>query len=377
MRITIPSFLMAFLLGSIMIMFLYMLCTHNFWFFRTNCNSLLLFALIITLRILLPFEAPYAITVPIHKFYPVAIAFFRTPLFKLNIENIMIYHLLLFVWIAGSLCYSIRLIFNYKKFISFSKFVVSTSKEKGDTISFYDNINVKIVKSNYVSTPCTTGILRNVIFLPNIDISASDMEFIISHEIQHIKNHDIILKLLLELLCTLYWWNPAMFLLKEQALNLLELRVDTDISKDWNHQQRLNYLECIKNVYKIQTTCLDRKYILRLKGENKSFLVRRAQKLIKGKTITNCLFPALLSILLVLSTFLIFEPSRIPEKVTAKTYSLTDLSTNSYILHNDDGSYSLYNNNEYLCDISNPYTEDFKNIPIYFNNEEKNHEKIN
>lgn len=203
------------------------------------------------------------------------------------------------------------------------------------------------------------------------------MEFIISHEIQHIKNHDIILKLLLELLCTLYWWNPAMFLLKEQALNLLELRVDTDISKDWNHQQRLNYLECIKNVYKIQTTCLDRKYILRLKGENKSFLVRRAQKLIKGKTITNCLFPALLSILLVLSTFLIFEPSRIPEKVTAKTYSLTDLSTNSYILHNDDGSYSLYNNNEYLCDISNPYTEDFKNIPIYFNNEEKNHEKIN
>lgn len=41
------------------------------------------------------------------------------------------------------------------------------------------------------------------------------------HELSHIKNMDVILKLSVDFLCTFFWWNPIIWYLEKEIFQFL------------------------------------------------------------------------------------------------------------------------------------------------------------
>ena len=65
-----------------------------------------------------------------------------------------------------------------------------------------------VYQSEKVSSPMVLGFIVPVILLPHWNYSKDDTEFILRHEMMHIKKHDILLKLLLFAAESVHWFIP-------------------------------------------------------------------------------------------------------------------------------------------------------------------------
>ena len=65
-----------------------------------------------------------------------------------------------------------------------------------------------------VSTPIIAGYIRPIIYLPDIEFSDSELYYALLHECMHYLHKDLWVKLLIEIICAIYWWNPLIYLLK-------------------------------------------------------------------------------------------------------------------------------------------------------------------
>ena len=69
------------------------------------------------------------------------------------------------------------------------------------------------------------------------------------------------------------------------------------------------------------------------------------------------------SLCIVLSTLFVFEPFYLDPEIEAITVS--SFPEDSYFVKLDDGFYMLYVSGKEWGSVINPYTDDFKHIPIY------------
>lgn len=81
--------------------------------------------------------------------------------------------------------------------------------------------NISILETNLVKTPSIYGLFKYKILLPEgLSTSLYQKEFkcILLHELSHVKNHDILINLFIDLLNVLYFFNPLIML----ALNIIK-----------------------------------------------------------------------------------------------------------------------------------------------------------
>lgn len=77
--------------------------------------------------------------------------------------------------------------------------------------------------------------------------------YILCHEITHFLHHDLWIKLGLELICCLLWWNPAAYLLRTQVNQLLEMRCDARVCRDLGLEQVLDYSQTLLTAFHSQS----------------------------------------------------------------------------------------------------------------------------
>jgi|GEM_PF-2253729 len=93
--------------------------------------------------------------------------------------------------------------------------------------------NIRIKTSDKVLGPLTYGIFRPVIILPkNIDESA--LQFVLNHELVHIKRFDSLIKLLATLSLCLHWFNPFVWVMYFMLNRDIELSCDEIVIKNLN-----------------------------------------------------------------------------------------------------------------------------------------------
>ena len=74
---------------------------------------------------------------------------------------------------------------------------------------------LRIVESDMVATPALHGLLCPRLLLPHrfsTQFAASELRFVILHELAHLKRHDLALNWIVALLQVLYWFNPFVWL---------------------------------------------------------------------------------------------------------------------------------------------------------------------
>lgn len=142
-----------------------------------------------------------------------------------------------------------------------------------------------------VTTPLLTGLLRPRIYLPSDRYTWKELELLLSHELSHYRHHDLWYKLILQLVCIVYWFNPLLHWMRREADQDLEFLCDERIMKDGAHEERMQY-----NYLLAQTAAQRRNFYGLSTGFNGSLAdlkkrmvnIMRAGKLKKGKFITFC-----------------------------------------------------------------------------------------
>ncbi len=86
----------------------------------------------------------------------------------------------------------------------------------------------------------TIGVLKPVIFLQN-QCKDEDLKFILKHELLHVQRGDLAVKLIMELVSCLHWFNPLVYLLQDEISSVCETACDECLTSDINEKAGLSY----------------------------------------------------------------------------------------------------------------------------------------
>ncbi|WP_253200806.1 M56 family metallopeptidase [Clostridium sp. CF012] len=137
--------------------------------------------------------------------------------------------------------------------------------------------NIKILNTNQIKTPCILGFISPKLLLPiGIEncVNQNELEFIILHELAHVKRMDIIVGCISEALQIIHWFNPIIWYSFYRMSNDKELACDALALSYINCNEYLNYGKTIIKLlesYKKTPQVYGMSYII----NNKSQIKRR------------------------------------------------------------------------------------------------------
>lgn len=363
MEITFSSLFITVLVSSLMILILTYLMknTNKLKIFRTDFFTVLI--LIIVLRLLYPSELPFTKTIPFSVVMNPLTEFFNYNL----IHGLTILDIALYIWGIGSVLYTLYFLYN----LLVANYIFKKIKKNAeiyqicDFLSDYEDKNYTVMLSDFVSSPMVFG-FRKIIFLPKIKFSEIDLYNIIHHEVQHLKNKDLYIKLFINILIIIYWWFPPVYALSKNIDLFLEIRVDDQVTRKMSSQSRIDYADSLIHVQKKLKKQTDTPFSSALFIKDSSeILSYRVHYLLDGDFIkkTKSIFLVLLCILPFLSNMIIFEAAYYDCELTKGTLSNEDLLENGYILQHKDGSYSLILNKQEIK-YGDSIPKDFSQLPV-------------
>ena len=281
MQISFYSFLFSIAISSIFIVLLY--------FFRKKiafCNHYGLYTIlglyaVTFVRMALPFEFGFTNTISDHSFYPVVIDALTPDKKNFFVPEFTWLNLIFTIWIAVSVILIIRAIYKYHKAIKILKKTVIEPKPELqaqlDSVAKQCKIKsmVKLRISDSISSPVTYGFIKPVVLFSNQTFTNEEFNFIATHECCHIKNKDIWIKLLTEIYCGIFWWNPLVYLLKKDLSFCLELRCDKRVTKALDDYERCNYGQVLvtelKKCYEEENSDKQNDSVSKQKADNQKY----------------------------------------------------------------------------------------------------------
>ncbi|GMQ58388.1 M56 family metallopeptidase [Vallitalea sediminicola] len=102
------------------------------------------------------------------------------------------------------------------------------------------NSEIGVYESGYVNTPIVSGIIKTKIIVPK-NIKPDTLEYILIHELSHIKRKDNIWKLLTILAVCIHWFNPFAWLFLWISERDMENACDYKVLKNIPDNKRKKY----------------------------------------------------------------------------------------------------------------------------------------
>jgi beta-lactamase regulating signal transducer with metallopeptidase domain len=172
-----------------------------------------------------------------------------------------------------------------------------------------------------------------------------------------------------------FWWNPFVHLLRRELDHILEIQCDLSITSQMDEQRRIRYLESIlkvireaRNITVLHTTPMN---CAALVSTNKTQKIEQRFNLVldyNSSSKKQHKFHILLMCAMILLTFLALYKLVIQPVYTVPAQSQEEIfdinPENSYLILNENGTYSLYADGKYRCDITNIDTEPFSLLPV-------------
>ena len=323
---------------------------------------------IILVRMLVPFNFSFTITIPSYTVLPPIDRFLFSFIGGTGIELAQV---LFGIWLVVTIQVA-RMVLRQRKFTSYLRpFRVKDSKQYPRLFQILqDNdvaeLPVYIVPINI--SPAIVGVFHPVFILPKQEFTDRELYYICQHEIRHYKNHDLWLKLFIDVVLCAQWFNPAAYFLNKQLTLVFELSNDQRILQHCSELQRVEYTECILKVAEKQEKRSPFFIGLFFVDIGKSDLEMRTNYIAseeyrprKRHRISMAMQYMLITFVLVTSFLIVPEGCSMQEEVRQETYGIT--SKNSYFIKTDDG-YNLYTDDAYVFTFF-PIPEEFDDLPIY------------
>lgn len=372
-----PTSLLSCLINSAILAILSWIIIKNDFTLRIVGRYICVLLALVAGRMLMPFEYTFTITL-----------FSRNVLTRLR--DLMVYkvgvgthavtigQILLLIWMAGAVSGVFLYVGKYIYFIHIIRRCPDYYKYNVDAVIDRININYrkskefKVLLVSGIQTPAILGLLHPKILMPEVDYSEKEINYILCHEMLHYYRHDLMVKVLCEFLCVIYWWNPVVFLLRKLVSRVLELRVDFLLTLGFSNEEKIDYMECIIKSMKAggrKNTNLVIPFAVLKRGIMKQRFncIWENHWIKKGKkgiliVISSCL-------LFLLSVSFVVEPWY--EVDIPGTFDCPE-QDESYLLEKD-GYYEIYIDNEKVGEVTE-ITEPLIGLKIY-NQEDLSNEK--
>lgn len=213
-----------------------------------------------------------------------------------------------------------------------------------------------------ISVPVLAGYFRPAIYFPDYPYTDEQLRYVILHEYTHWKRHDIWKKLLMNVICVLIWWNPAVYVIRKEVTQLIEFRCDKTLSKDFSEEEILNYLDILltsferaqnplikTNLYTIEFVNTSKQYTIRQRFDLllQRYTVTRRRWLMQTLIVLLGLGWMFCSYYFILQTKY-YTPEQTmwsPNKRNLEVVNIAD-EGNAYLEEQVDGSYIFYYSNE-------------------------------
>lgn len=192
------------------------------------------------------------------------------------------------IWLTGSTFLLIRLLVHYLAVRSWRKSAERCSSPEWTSrlheccsILNMDTIP-SIGLSKHIQSPVVTGLVYPQILLPAQSNSWSEqtIKHVILHELGHVKRRDLWIAVASQITCAIHWFNPLVWLLKQQQHTQCEFACDTFVLSSGANAK--NYIHAICDV--AETASTQRDIGLALAMADKASLKKRVDILLQPET---------------------------------------------------------------------------------------------
>lgn len=367
------SLVTTIVLYNLALVLIYFLRRKNSFMARCGTEVMLFITLLAVIRLLSPIDFSRAFIVRSKKLAPaVKNALQFSPFALLPAVNLG--KLAVCIWLAGACRFAGKYASELYRALRSRKAYVSVSNEEAEQAIEKLGAKYPVVVSGQVSLPHTAGFFRPVIYLPDIELSQGEWEYILKHELQHIKAHDTWIKLFYAILETVMWWNPVSHLFMRELDALLELRCDAAIVSRISDNECVDYFTTIRKVLAGQkkTSADSTEMVSAYFASSEDYIRERFRLALDLEEQTNrrmqyAVYAAALT-LFCLSYFVVIQPAYGPPVDEAVGMSLDpeDDADDRFILF-EGGKYSLYIDNIFSKNLSvmDLAQEPYNTLPIY------------
>ena len=208
---------------------------------------------LILIRMMIPFNFPFTQTIVSYKILPPVNKFLFDYIGDTKIDMATI---LFIIWIAVTLIkigyfgweqqkYRACLLpFAVKNWDDYPQLKNVLGRCK---ISFW---RVCIVPMNI--SPAVVGIRKPILVLPEYPFSENELYYVCLHEAEHCRNHDLWLRLLLDIVICTQWFNPLVYFMQRELTLAFELSNDRVILDTMTERQKMEYAECVMKMVRHQ-----------------------------------------------------------------------------------------------------------------------------
>lgn len=334
---------------------------------------------ILFVRILLPVEYGFTITIPVKHILPKIRRFFDIPVLSVFGYEICIEHLIYLIWMTGSLLFGIlalKGLFALRRSVKAGMPTDDPDIQAALAVVLEKHKKKKefrVIQAKDVETPMIFGIRKPCIFLPEVKLSVQEWQYILEHETAHYYHGDLYIKYLLTLFTVLYWWNPFVHILNSQVSKVLELRTDNTVIQSKSEAERLDYASCLLRMSKRRlekqrakdTFAISFIGFKKFSMSQRFYFVTAEPNEKKGRIRANLVVLPML-IFTLFSFCFIFEPYSIKPEDAEGTVELTP--ENAYFIKNKDGSYDIYYEDKYW--VTSSSVDIGVELPVYNSKED-------
>lgn len=368
--ISLGPFVTCFFTTMILTAYLYLISHISLNIFKFGTKTIFAISTIIIMRMLIPVNLPFTYTIfPKEIMNPIGNLIYA-PIGKLYVNEI-----LLFIWIIGIAILTVRYI--RKRILTrmyLNQYILSDEElERYHLQSFLESSSVKhlavtVLPGNQM--PAIFGVFRPIIILPENFYTCTNLEYILSHEIQHYRNHHLLIKFMIDLLVIIHWWNPFVYCFRKLFNTVLEISNDCAVAKNMSAKNKLHYALSLLNISKKEPCSLNYDFALANKSslENRICLLSEDTKIPKKRMFKTAFAHLLFIGVLLLITLFIVPESLFEEefeKACAEEGAVAITSENAYFVKTQNG-YKLYVNHEYWVTLDK-IKDDFKELTVYEN----------
>lgn len=380
MQYSFSTVLMAVISSNIIIIFTAVCFCHRDLLVSFGYKMFALLLSITLLRFIFPFQFSFTSNIVLSNILSQIVAYMCHTLFRIGSLRVSIWGIFEFVWIVGILVKLTIFVINYLVFNHqvvwysinltnderYSRVLEEVCKDKPNPFCVFALQGLQV--------PVLYGICHPRILVPaGMELPENELRYLLSHETAHHYHHDILIKLGLDLLTIVYWWNYACYVLKEQFDAVLEMRIDHNVSENI-HDSKHRYLNCL--VYVAEASIDGPGKGIKIPGNSIAlFNLKKYNTLTnrfnimeyKPKPYAKLLHVAALTMtitLYLLSYTFIFEARYATPEENKESFALVDPYV--YIVLTDNNTYDVYYGDLLLetVDSLENYPE---GTPVYYN----------
>lgn len=399
MSISLYSVLTTFLWFNVFVLLLCILRWKLKILLGYQLFPLLLLIGLSVVRLLVPVEPFFALEVESTRVLPFLQDRSRVEVAAIGGQTVTVASLVILVLSAVSLALLVRLFFLLHRKSSQLRQGARTDDPR--LLAIFQRVKAeapsrrqcRLYVSDQCPGPCIFGVVRSHVLIPRelCALGDRDLYYVLKHEWRHHLEYDVAVKLLIECLCCLLWWDPLVYLLRYNLNQTLELKCDAKVTREFQEEERLSYAEALMNTLRVcgrKSVDQPREAMLSIPFLGATLAKRRAsadEDLIQrfdvvlkvdrrdSKRVRRGLV-AVMMLLFAASFCFVFQPYSLPalEDLNVEIKSEDTVGPfrispeTSFFVDNQDGTYSLFVNGEYLHNVDGRAIESemFQSIPI-------------